>query len=134
MFGQPNSGTRKDRIMRSNLNKLMIAGLVTTGLAAATLAATVDTSSALPLAPGNQAVSHAAPAVTTDVHWRGRHGYYRHGYRGWGWGAGAAALGLGIAAATAPYYYGGYYGPRYGYYDPYAGGCWQDRWGRVWCR
>jgi hypothetical protein len=108
--------------MRSNLKKLMIAGL-----AAATLAATATTSSALPIASGNQAVGNAAPAATTDVRWRGR-----HWHRGWGWGA--AAVGLGIAAATAPYYYGGYYGPRYGYYDPYYGGCYRDGWGRVWCR
>lgn len=122
--------------MRSNLNRLMIAGLVTAGLTTATLAATVTTSSALPLATGNRVVSDAAPAVTTDVHWRGRGwrgGWGWHGGRrwhggwgwrrgwgpGWGWGVGAAAVGLGVAAATAPYYYGG---------------CWQDRWGRVWCR
>ncbi len=111
--------------MRSHLNKFMIAGLTV-----ATLAATATTSSALPIASSNQTVSESAPAVTTDVRWRGRH------WRGWGWGVGAAAVGLGIAAASAPYYYGGYgYGPRYGYYEPYyGGGCWQDRWGRVWCR
>lgn len=108
--------------MRSNLNKLMIAGL-----AAAALAATATTSSALPITSGSQTLSNAAPATTTEVRWHGR-----RGYRGWGWGA--AALGLGVAAATAPYYYGGYYGPRYGYYDPYYGGCYRDGWGRVWCR
>jgi hypothetical protein len=115
--------TRKDKTMRSNLNKLMIAGL-----AAAALAATATTSSALPITSGSQTLSNAVPATTTEVRWHGRH----HGYRGWGWGA--AALGLGVAAATAPYYYGGYYGPRYGYYDPYYGGCYRDGWGRVWCR
>lgn len=110
--------------MRSHLNKLFIAGL-----AAATLAATVTTSSALPITSGNQSVSESAPAATTNVRWHGRH--WRGG---WGWGVGAAAVGLGIAAASAPYYYGGYYGPGYGYYDPYYGGCYRDRWGRVWCR
>lgn len=114
--------------MRSNLNKLLIAGL-----AAAALAATATTSSALPIVSGSQTLSGAVPAATTEVHWRGRHWHHYHG--GWGWGA--AAVGLGIAAATVPYYYGGYggyYGPRYSYYDPYYGGCWRDGWGRVWCR
>jgi hypothetical protein len=114
--------TERNRIMRK-LNKL-----VASGIAGSLLLATASTTSfALPVASNHQAVSEAAPAAMTDVRWRGRY---------WGWGVGAAALGLGIAAASAPYYYGGYYGPRYyGYYDPYyGGGCWRDRWGRVWCR
>jgi hypothetical protein len=119
---RPDPKNEKGQTMRSNVKKLMIAGF-----AAAALAATATTSSALPVNSGSQTLGNAAPAATTDVRWRGRH----HHYHGWGWGA--AALGLGIAAATAPYYYGGY-GPYYGYYDPYYGGCYRDGWGRVWCR
>ncbi len=105
------------------LNKLVAAGV-----AGSLLLATASTSFALPVASNGEAVREAAPVTTTDVRWHGRW------HRGWGGGVGAAALGLGIAAASAPYYYGGYYGPRYGYYDPYYGGCWRDRWGRVFCR
>jgi hypothetical protein len=106
--------------MRKNLNKLFAAGI-----AASVLAGTATTSFALPVASNNQAVSQAAPATTTDIRWRHR-----------GRWIGLGVLGLGVAAATAPYYYNGYYGPRYyGGYDPYyGGGCWRDRWGRVFCR
>jgi len=113
------------------LSTLFAAGVA----AASMLAGTATASFALPVAGGNHAVSASAPAMTTNVRWYGRYGHYGHygRWRGWGWGAGAAAVGLGIAAASAPYYYG--YGPGYyGYYDPYYGGCWRDRWGRVWCR
>jgi hypothetical protein len=107
--------------MRKNLNKLLAASI-----AASVLAGTATTSFALPVASNDLAVSEAAPAKTTDVRW-----WYRGRWIGLG------VLGLGVAAATAPYYYNGYYGPRYygAYDDPYYGGdCWRDRWGREFCR
>lgn len=87
------------------MNKLIAGGVV--GLA---LIGTVIPATALPLASNGAAVERAAPATTTDVHWRGRGG------RGWGWGIGLGALGLGLAAGAYPYYYGDgpyYPGPYY---------------------
>ena len=52
-------------------------------------------------------------------HGGGFHGGGWHGGHGYGWGVGAGLAGFALGAAIAsPYYYGGYYGPGYGYYGP----------------
>jgi hypothetical protein len=97
---------------RKNAVALGVAGALALAATTPSFAASVPTNTA--------AVKAAVPGATTDVHWRGRGGW-------WGPGIGIG-LGLGFAGAAlaAPYYYGGYGCPYYynGYYcgGPYAYG------------
>lgn len=77
-------------------------------LAAAVVAGQIGRANAAPLPTNVATMKAAAGDDVTQVHWRG----------GWGWGLGglaAAAIIGGAIASSAPYDYGYYGGPYYGY-------------------